>query len=510
MAATATRGKVVLYVPHYIDPNRWHLGADYLAAPPLPYLALGGPLRAAGYDVRIIDAKWEPDYRREIAETVGGAVCFGVTGLTGYSVYDGLAASALAKKSNPEIPVIWGGWQSSFAPAQAIDDPRIDVVVKGQGERSFVEVLDALREKRSLREIVGITFKDGSKVVNTADRPQEDINSFPPFAYDLVDESRYIRRGPGPTRHAITIFSRGCPFHCDFCLDSRKKWFGLSLPRMEAELKFWVNGHGVNSIRLYDGNFFLGQERLRAIARMINDGDLAGKFSWTATGVAKTLLHLDGDVLTELRRSGCHQIAIGAESGSDELLAQITNKTTVEETTEAVRHLTRHGINQYLFFLVGYPDEPEGTLEKTLALIAKLKAINPWLELQMNFCIPLPGSQAFRIAVAKGLFPEPRQFEDWADVDPSRPNLPHITPEYEEKVGRFIRYLLLAYPQRHLRDSLVSRVLQTSLARALYGPVRRAALWRVEKQFFSFPVEAKLYDSLRSWRARSHRRRAAV
>jgi len=95
-------------------------------------LALGGPLRAAGYEVRIIDAKWEPDYQREIRETVGGAVCFGVTGLTGYSVCDGLEMSGLVKAKNPEIPVVWGGWQSSFAPAQAIEDPRIDVVVKGR------------------------------------------------------------------------------------------------------------------------------------------------------------------------------------------------------------------------------------------------------------------------------------------------------------------------------------------------------------------------------------------
>ena len=83
-----------------------------------------------------------------------------------------------------------------------------------------------------------------------------DVNDLPPFAYELVEVERYVRRGPGPVRHANAIFSRGCPYHCDFCLDSRKKWFGLSLPRMEAELRFWVLQHGVNSLRFYDGNFF--------------------------------------------------------------------------------------------------------------------------------------------------------------------------------------------------------------------------------------------------------------
>lgn len=500
---SASKGLVALYVPHYVDPLRWPLSPDYMATPPLPYLALGGPLQAAGYTVRIIDAKWEKDPLRLVQEAAREAVCFGVTGLTGYAVHDGLVASAAAKAANPALPVVWGGWHSSWAARQAVDDPRVDVVVKSQGERSFIELLDAFRERRPLDGIAGITFRgDDGQVRETADRLPEDINRLPPPAYELVDVTRYIRLGPGPVRHANLICSRGCPYHCDFCLDSRNKWFGLTLDRMEAELKFWVLGHGVNSVRFYDGNFFMGRDRLLAIARMITGGELAGRFSWTATGVAKRLLHLDGAVLDELRASGCHQVAIGAESGSDELLAQITNKTTVEDTTEAVRLMTRHGINQYLFFMVGYPDEPANTLQQTLALIARLKAINPALELQLNFCVPLPGSIMFRKAVDKGLFPEPRRFEDWAEQDVSRPNLPHIGPEYAQKVRHFLRYLLLAYPQRHRRNSLVSRVLDHPLARIAYAPVRRAARWRIEKQAFALPVEAMLYDRLRTLRAR--------
>jgi radical SAM superfamily enzyme YgiQ (UPF0313 family) len=499
----ASKGLVALYVPHYVDPRRWALSADYMATPPLPYLALGGPLQAAGYTVRIIDAKWEPDPLRLVAEAAREAVCFGVTGLTGYAVRDGLLASAAAKEANPDLPVVWGGWHSSWAARQAVEDPRVDVVVKGQGERSFVEVLEAFAERRALDGIAGIAYRgpDG-RPCETPDRLAEDVNRLPPPAYELVDVARYIRVGPGPVRHANLICSRGCPYHCDFCLDSRNKWFGLSLERMEAELRFWVMGHAVNSVRFYDGNFFMGRDRLREIARMITGGELASRFSWTATGVAKRLLHLDGAVLDELHASGCHQVAIGAESGSDELLAQITNKTTVEETTEAVRLLTRHGINQYLFFMVGYPDEPADTLHKTLSLIARLKAINPALELQLNFCVPLPGSIMFRKAVEKGLFPEPQRFEDWAEQDVSRPNLPHIGPEYAHTVRQFLRYLLLAYPQRHRRDSLVARILDHPLARVAYAPVRRAARWRIEKQAFALPVEAMVYDRLRSLRAR--------
>ena len=496
------KGTVVLYMPHYVSPE-WTPSPDYLATPPLPYLSLGNPLREAGYDVRIVDAKWEPRCREQLADWLDGAVCVGVSGMTGYSVKDGLAFSGLVKKYRPELPVVWGGWHTSFVARQAVSDPRIDVAVKGQAERSFVQVLDALRDKRPLSGIAGIAYRDGEVVAETPDRLPEDVNRLPPFAYDLVDVSRYIRTGPDGVRHANTIFSRGCPYQCDFCLDSRQKWFGLALERMEAELRFWVIDHRVNSLRFYDGNFFLGRPRLQAIADMILEGDLAGRFSWTATGVASRLVQLDGEVLDRLRRAGCHQIAIGAETGSDELLRQITNKTTVEQTTEAVRVLTHHGINQYLFFMVGYPDEPEGTLEQTLSLIARLKAINPALELQMNFCVPLPGSQMFRIAVEKGLFPEPRTFGDWGELDVGHANLPHIQPSYESTVRSFWQYLLLAYPNRYHRDSLIGRLLQRPLGRLLYEPLRRAALWRVDRQAFAFPLEARLYRGVQALRART-------
>jgi len=476
--------KILLYQPHFVAPPA-QSGADYMATQPLSLLALGGPLRDAGYEVRIIDGKWEPDGVRQIAATISEFEAVGITCLTGYSVRDGLAAASLIKGVAPDMPVIWGGWHPTFAAGQAAHDVNVDIVIRGQGERTFVEVLDALGSGSDLRRIPGITFRQGTEIVETPDRPPEDINHFPPPAYELVDAQRYVRKGPGTVRHANTIVSRGCPYMCDFCLDSRTKWFGLSIDRVRAELEFWVRGFGVNHIRFYDGNFFLGRSRIEEICHMIIDSDLAGRFDWVATGVAHRMSQMDGDLLRLLRRAGCSQVAIGAESGSNELLATLTNKTTVEQTIESVRRLTAHGINQYLFFIVGFPDEPEDAMEKTLDLVWQLKQINPAVELFINFCVPLPGSNIFTRAVQLGFMTAPREFRDWAELDYLHPNLPNITEAYAERVNRFMAYLPLAFPHG-----------RSMLGRAMFSPLRRAAKWRLERRNFSFPIEAMLHRSV--------------
>jgi radical SAM superfamily enzyme YgiQ (UPF0313 family) len=235
------------------------------------------------------------------------------------------------------------------------------------------------------------------------------------------------------------------------------------MDRIRADLEFWVLQQRADNIRFYDGNFFLGRPRLEEFSRMVLDGELAGRFRWSATGVGNRLVRLDGETLTLLRRAGCSQVAIGAESGSDELLRQITNKTSVEHTKEAVRLLTRHGINQYLFFMVGFPEEPENALDETLRLIHELTQLNPEVEIQVNFCVPLPGSQTFRTAVARGQFEEPKAFADWASFEYTRPSLKHIGKDYRQRVRRFTSCMKLRQPARTL---MMARLLHGAAAPA--------------------------------------------
>lgn len=462
----------------------------YRGTPPLSYLALAGPLREAGYVVRIFDAKWDLDWRTAVRERIEHLACFGVTSLTGPSVREGLEAAAYVKSLRPDLPVIWGGWHTTFAATQAVEDPRVDIVVRGMGERTFVEVLNALRADAPLGEVAGIHFRQNGTVVATPDRPVEDVNHFPPPAYDLIQPERYIyKTALGGARVASTIFSRGCPYACDFCLDSRTTWLGLTIERMIADIEFWI-ACGADRLCFYDGNFFLGRQRLIQFCQAILSRGLEAKFQWMATAVGNRVAQMDDELLSLMKRAGLAQVAIGAESGSDELLSRITNKTTVEHTLEAIRRLTRHGINQYLFFLIGYPDEPADALERTFDLAVQAKKINPRVELNLNFTTPLPGSEVFRIAVERGYVEAPRVFADWARFDYTIPNLLPIDEAYVATVHRFLRFFSMAF-----REAGTTR-----LSTALHAPLGRLARWRVENKFYDYPVELSLIDSIRSAR----------
>jgi anaerobic magnesium-protoporphyrin IX monomethyl ester cyclase len=196
---------------------------------------------------------------------------------------------------------------------------------------------------------------------------------------------------------------------------------------------------------------------------------------------------MDDELLAHLKRAGLAQVAIGAESGSDELLSRITNKTTVETTREAVRRLTRHGINQHLFFMVGYPNEPDNALDLTLEFVLKLKKINPDASLFLNYVTPLPGSEVYRIAVERGDVEPPQTFEDWARFDYTRPNLRGIDAGYARRVSRFHQFLGVAYPPK------------TRLR--MPRSIQRLAQWRLDNGYFRFPIELSAISAVSSMRA---------
>src|SRR5712692_1786471 len=174
--------RVVLLLPPYPGP---------VLGPPLSLLCLASPLQQAGYEVKIIDAAIVPGYMAAIEREIKDAICFGVSFLTGPMITAAIAASRRVKQLRPELPVVFGGWHPSLLPEQTLRENCVDVVVRHQGEITFLEVVRRLEAGQPLDLVAGVWFKRQGVIHNNSDRPAAALSSLPPPAYEIVDFDAY-------------------------------------------------------------------------------------------------------------------------------------------------------------------------------------------------------------------------------------------------------------------------------------------------------------------------------
>src|SRR5215204_815520 len=249
--------RVVLYNP---------LAVFY--AMPLALLALASALDRDKLDVVIIDGRLEADPVSAVATAARGAICVGVTVLTGAPIHDALAVSRAVKRSDPGCTVVWGGWHPSLFAAECLEDPAVDIVVSGQGEEAFRDVVDALIAGKAVD-------------VHQA-RPLKDLNTLPAHDYSLIPVERYFAlKG---SRQIDYISSQGCRFRCAFCADPavfNRGWTGLEPERIADEIAFLHRRYAVEDISFQDETFFTQASRVNALAEQFLNRSL--RITWTAT-----------------------------------------------------------------------------------------------------------------------------------------------------------------------------------------------------------------------------------
>ncbi len=116
---------------------------------PLALLAIGSELDPEIYEIVTIDGRLDADADSAVLSNIEGAVCLGVTVLTGAPISDALRISRAAKRARPDLPVVWGGWHPSMFARECLVEPSVDVTVRGQGEETFAEIVSRLAEGRS-------------------------------------------------------------------------------------------------------------------------------------------------------------------------------------------------------------------------------------------------------------------------------------------------------------------------------------------------------------------------
>lgn len=482
---------ILLYFPK-LEPK---LGVP--RSPPLALLAIAAPLLKEGYDVKIFDALVDADAKDKVLENLDNAICLGISVWTGYPITDSLELARRVKSANPDFPIIWGGWHPSLFPSQTVENPNIDIVVRGQGELTFLELVKCLEKNGSLKGVLGITYKSKGKIITNPDRPRTPLDDLPSYAYNLIDIEKYMTNGlEGLGKRAVGyISSQGCPFNCNFCADSKlynRKRMEFSVERVLKDFKYLIETYNITGFAFEDTNFFVNKKRVLKICQGIVDNKW--NIGWIAYERVNHFLTFSEEEIALIKKSGCIHLKVGAESGSQRTLDFLNKKIKAEDITRLSKLYKKYDLAVRFSFMVGIPRETSEDLKQTLDLIKKVYKDNKKNEVMIFFFTPYPGTPLYNLIIKKYGFKEPKSLTEWSQFDWTRIETKWVDKNYKEKINTFLFYLRLAYTNVDFNKKINKPYFKIP-----YFLMHKFALFRLNHDFLKFPVERKTFNLLKSF-----------
>jgi len=338
-------------------------------SPPLGLAFLAGALEAEGIEVKILDLVVFPYTRQSLARDLSEFNPH-LVGATAVTMNFNHAASVLkdVKTITPHVVTVMGGPHVTFCAEETLAScPHIDVVVRGEGESTLVELAETCLDRQAWRQIKGITYQHRGGVLSTPPRaPIADIDALPEPARHLTPLGRY--RALGLPISMTT--SRGCPFQCIFCVG--RKMVGAKVryrnPKKVVDELAYLNSLDFHQINIADDLFTASQKHCMAVCNEIIQRKLA--VQWTSFARVDTVSRR---LLGKMKQAGCTAVSFGVESGSPEILKRIKKGITLEQVLDAVALCNDVGVTPQASFILGLPGETQATLQQTVDFANRLK-----------------------------------------------------------------------------------------------------------------------------------------
>src|SRR5579863_6852556 len=358
---------------------------------PLSILAIAAVVEGKE-DYAIVDGNLDPHPTESLVAIIKEqpVELLAVTVMPGPQTVGAVASCREIRARFPDLPIVWGGYFASNYTATALNAGYVDYAVRGQGEKTFLELLEAIRGHRDLKEISGLSYKaaDGTQRHNP-ERPMRGLDDFPWYPYHRLPVDKYLLPTFLGRRTAVHQASIGCPYRCNFCgvvtfSGSRQK---LEAPaRTAAVLRHLAQNYGVDAIQFYDNNFFLREDHTRELADRI----APLKMRWWCEGRTDIMNRYSDATWEAIRRAGCAMIFFGAESGSNETLKEMNKDLRAEDTLAVAARIRRFGIVPEFSIIFGNPRDPEGDTRDCFKFIRQLKRLNPDSEIVVEHYTPVP------------------------------------------------------------------------------------------------------------------------
>jgi len=338
--------------------------------PPLGLGYVASFARRAGHHVDLYDLALDLQPTVEFLTSIGLLGDYDVYGLTSYT--DSFAAASELAASlrllNRQTKIVFGGYHVSLLHKETLRDcPEVDIVVRGEGEERFAEILRILSlGSEDFSNVSSVTWRksSGEIVANTDDDFLLDQNVLPTPATDLTygpkDYLNYFDWRLGVSRPSISmVSSRGCPKRCTFCSIAvlNPLWRARSVSSLLNEIEERYIKSPFEHVFFQDANFFVKPTRSLEFSKALREFNPA--ITWSGTATPDHIVK-HPDVITELGTLNCAYIEVGIESGNEASLARYGKGNSVETNRRALQILESAGISVGLDFIMF---EPEMTLE---------------------------------------------------------------------------------------------------------------------------------------------------
>ena len=350
------------------------LGLGYIAA----------ILRKNNFDVKVFDLLIDKKSDDEVLNFIK----YFLPSIIGFSAVTPVVNSAYRlagkiKKTFPDIFLIIGGPHASALPEEPLNN-FFDFVIIGEGENTIIDLLNNLNNPEKVK---GIAYKQNGNMQIT--EPREFITALDdlPFpARDLFPELKLYRGQESlgsrvPVGSILT--SRGCPFSCTFCF---KAIFGNKFRARSPEniLLEWIHlikDYKVKEIAIVDDSFTTDVNRVIKFCDLLIKEKL--KVRWSCPNGIRIDIG-DIDMLKKMKETGCYRVALGIESGNQEVLDKIGKRIKIEQIIKMVENCKRVGIKTMGFYMLGNPGEDEKTMQQTIDFAKKLRTD------YAQFLLPIP------------------------------------------------------------------------------------------------------------------------
>ncbi|MCD4779806.1 MAG: B12-binding domain-containing radical SAM protein [Candidatus Omnitrophica bacterium] len=366
--------------------------------PPLDLMYLAAYVRQYNHDVNMLDLYSRGLSNKKLFQYIQKEHPV-VIGFSTYSANIDLVykLSAIIKLNFPDIKIVLGGIHASYLAGVCLDNPSVDFIVRGEGERTLLELLSAIEDRSDLSQIEGMSYKSKSGIVHNPDRKLiEDIDALPWPAYDLVNFDNYflaVTRAVTSGRVASVLTARGCPYGCSFCSQSygyNRRVRNRDVHNVVDEMLYLYDKYDIREFQIEDSSLTADPKRVIKLCQLIEESHM--KIIWNCNVRANTASE---ELFAAMRDAGCRRILLGVESGSQKMLDSMNKGITLEQVRKTVRLAKKYKMRINCAFVVGLPGE---TYESAMRSCVFSKELDPDY-IMFSVLVPSVGSALFEQAV---------------------------------------------------------------------------------------------------------------